>query len=152
MSATPHAESVHREREALKATLEQGSFPPIATDLFTAYQEAYKKTSQSGRLNAIALVIALDYHINHVASEVKLSVGNLLDLLLGKIDPDFSLIRWHSPEELLPDDDTTVLVELDDGEQYIAYHCDGQWFYHDDNDIGLNVLRWTHLPSTPFEA
>ena len=53
---------------------------------------------------------------------------------------------------LLPDDDITVLVALDDGEVWPAYRDGEQWLYVTGDAIeSARVLYWMPMPPHPDE-
>ena len=61
-------------------------------------------------------------------------------------------INWNPVASSLPDDDTTVLVALDDKEVYTAYRDGGIWRAIDSSPIADEcVTHWAHMPASPTE-
>lgn len=59
-------------------------------------------------------------------------------------------IDWHPVAGGFPDDDTTVLVALDDKEVYTAYRDAGNWRAIDSSPIPDEcVAHWAHMPAPP---
>ena len=59
------------------------------------------------------------------------------------------MTAWISAAEELPDDDTTVLIALDDGEVWTGYHDAGEWLYVSGDQMEATVTHWQHLPEPP---
>jgi len=61
-------------------------------------------------------------------------------------------IDWHPVASGFPDDDTTVLVALDDKEVYTAYRDAGNWRAIDSSPLPEEcVTHWAHMPPAPGE-
>ena len=61
-------------------------------------------------------------------------------------------IDWTPVNRGLPDDDTTILVALDDREVYTAYRDAGNWRAIDSSPIPDEcVTHWAHMPPAPGE-
>jgi len=61
--------------------------------------------------------------------------------------------EWTAVADELPDDDMVVLVALDDGEVWSAYHQGERWYYVTaDPIIAATVLYWTDMLPSPIEA
>lgn len=62
-------------------------------------------------------------------------------------------IRWIDASKKLPDDETTVLIALSDGEVWTGFHEDGQWRFVCaelvDQGDGTTVTHWAHIPEHP---
>ncbi len=56
---------------------------------------------------------------------------------------------WTDAATALPDDDTLVLVALDDGEVWPAERDSGRWIYISGAEIRELVTHWMHLPRAP---
>ena len=57
---------------------------------------------------------------------------------------------WKSTADELPDDETTVLVALEDGEVWPAYHYAGSWIYVTGDPISASrVTHWMDMPEHP---
>jgi len=56
---------------------------------------------------------------------------------------------WIDASQQLPDDETTVLIALDDGEVWTGYHEGDQWFYVSADPLGARVTHWMELPEPP---
>lgn len=54
--------------------------------------------------------------------------------------------EWINVSDSLPDDEITVLVELDDGEVWTGYLDNGIWRYVSADLISAKVTGWQHLP------
>ena len=58
------------------------------------------------------------------------------------------LIIWYLPSEKMPDDTTTVLLDLADEEYLLGYHDDDGW-NSDISDFPIAdtmITAWAHLP------
>jgi len=61
------------------------------------------------------------------------------------------IIEWFRPVEMLPDDDTTVLViQGGDTEVFLGFHDAGRWKDADGFRMD-NVVFWAHLPEGPAQ-
>lgn len=60
-----------------------------------------------------------------------------------------SVVQWHDPAALLPDDETTVLVAIEDGEVWTGFLDAGRWRYVSADAIEARVLWWAHFPAPP---
>lgn len=57
-------------------------------------------------------------------------------------------LTWYEVDEKLPDDDTTVLVQIPSSESdpvWPGWLCDGQWYSSDGFEIE-GVQRWAEMP------
>jgi len=62
-------------------------------------------------------------------------------------------VIWISPKVEMPDDETTVLIALSDGEVWTGYHADGMWLFCEGSPIdqgdGTFVEWWAEFPLPP---
>jgi hypothetical protein len=66
------------------------------------------------------------------------------------IELDGIASTWWTPvAKGLPDDDTTVLIALDDGEVWTGYVDGGEWLYVSGDPMSAKVTHWQHLPARP---
>ena len=56
---------------------------------------------------------------------------------------------WFDAAVQLPDDDTTVLIRMDDGEVWTGYVDAGQWLNVSGYAMSAQVTHWMHLPALP---
>ena len=66
-----------------------------------------------------------------------------------------SSILWICASVQLPDDETTVLIALSDGEVWTGYMEAGQWFFVSgdlvDQGSGTRVCCWADFPEPPSD-
>ena len=61
-----------------------------------------------------------------------------------------STVEWTSPADSLPDDETTVLIVMDDGEPWTGFLEGGAWHYVTGDPITQgSVSYWAHFPAPP---
>lgn len=60
-------------------------------------------------------------------------------------------ITWHRPDEQLPDDGTTVLLDYEDGEPWPGWHEDGKWFEAGGAEV-TGVIAWAEMPGGAVPA
>ena len=61
-----------------------------------------------------------------------------------------SAMAWTKVDDKLPDDDTLVLVALNDDDVWPAFREGGRWLYVSAMPItGERVTHWMHLPPAP---
>lgn len=63
-------------------------------------------------------------------------------------------VHWVSVEDHLPDDDTTVLVHVSNGEGepiWPGFHSGDQWFWADGSEVTAAecVTHWADFPEPP---
>ncbi len=56
---------------------------------------------------------------------------------------------WWNVTKVLPDDDITVILLLEDDEVTVGYLDAGEWFDHIGKQRLLNVAAWQDLPEAP---
>lgn len=61
-------------------------------------------------------------------------------------------LEWKDAAAALPDDDTLVLIALDNGEVWPAERDCGRWIYISGCEIHEQVTHWMHLPPAPAAA
>jgi hypothetical protein len=70
-----------------------------------------------------------------------------------------TIITWRDPADMLPDDEMTVLIALDEGTVTEAWKEDGRWHLGDrlsfpaspDPDERVpRVMAWAEIPDHPF--
>lgn len=61
-------------------------------------------------------------------------------------------MKWTRCSDQLPDDDTTVLIAMADGEVWVGYMDEGAWFYASSDPCGVEVTHWCDLPEHPEEC
>lgn len=89
---------------------------------------------------------------NHEATEQLL---NRLVKILNDLDEErrTACLTWVSVESELPDDDTTVLIALSDGEVWTGFLDAGDWRFVCgelvDQGEGTRVLHWADYPEPP---
>ena len=59
---------------------------------------------------------------------------------------------WFDAAVQLPDDETTVLIALDDGEVWTGYVDGDQWLYVTGDPMEAKVTHWQHLPCPPLRG
>ncbi len=60
---------------------------------------------------------------------------------------------WTDVKVSLPDDDTLVLVALNDDDVWPAFREGGRWLYVNAMPItGERVTHWMHMPAAPGAA
>lgn len=59
------------------------------------------------------------------------------------------LSPWVRVSDSLPDDETTVMALMDDGEMWPAYVDGGEWYYASGDKMGFHVTHWMDLPAMP---
>lgn len=59
---------------------------------------------------------------------------------------------WMSCSDSLPDDETTVLALMDDGEMWPAFTDGGEWYYSSGDVMGFHVSHWMYMPALPAEV
>lgn len=57
--------------------------------------------------------------------------------------------QWIACSESMPDDDTSVLIAMADGEVWVGFHDDGQWRYASADPCGVAVTHWMDFPDPP---
>ena len=63
------------------------------------------------------------------------------------------MTTWIDVTQELPDDDTTVLITLDDGEVWTGYmDGDSGWTYVSGDPLQSRVTHWMHLPEPPVRG
>ena len=65
---------------------------------------------------------------------------------------DLSKTIWFDAAVQLPDDETTVLIALDDGEVWTGYVEGDQWLYVTGDPMEAKVTHWQHLPCPPLRG
>lgn len=66
-----------------------------------------------------------------------------------------ALLDWRYVADELPDDDTRVMIAVDDDrtdEPDFGYHADGKWWYDDEphlSPVEVRVYAWAHTPGLP---
>ena len=60
-----------------------------------------------------------------------------------------SVLRWHAGT--LPEDETTVLIADEEGEDWLGYHADGQWHGIDAMPLNWTPTEWAHPPQRPVK-
>lgn len=61
--------------------------------------------------------------------------------------------NWTPVDQGLPDDDTLVLLALNDDDVWPGFRAGGTWHYADAMPITTErVTHWTHLPPNPALA
>jgi hypothetical protein len=65
---------------------------------------------------------------------------------------DLSKTIWFDAAVQLPDDETTVLISLDDGEVWTGYVDGDQWLYVSGDPMEAKVTHWQHLPCPPLKV
>jgi hypothetical protein len=61
-------------------------------------------------------------------------------------------MSWIPVTQKLPDDETAVLIALDDGEVWTGYMDAGEWHYVSGDLMEAKVTHWQDLPEPPGEA
>jgi hypothetical protein len=61
-------------------------------------------------------------------------------------------LEWTDAAAALPDDDTLVLVALENGEVWPAVRDYGRWIYMSGAEVSERVTHWMHLPPAPGAA
>lgn len=61
-------------------------------------------------------------------------------------------LEWTEAAAALPDDDTLVLIALDNGEVWPAERDSGRWIWMSGCTIRERVTHWMHLPPAPGAA
>jgi hypothetical protein len=66
-------------------------------------------------------------------------------------------IEWFPVSEKLPDDDTTVMIALSNGEVWMGFRDAGLWrdtsaMLVGDEEGDQNVTHWAHVPAHPEEV
>ena len=56
---------------------------------------------------------------------------------------------WIDTKQQLPDDETTVLIALDDGEVWTGYIDGEEWHYVSGDTMASKVTHWQDLPEPP---
>jgi hypothetical protein len=63
------------------------------------------------------------------------------------------MIVWIDAGKELPDDETTVLIALSDGEIWTGFHNDGKWHFVSSDEVdqgdGASVTHWADFPNPP---
>ena len=63
------------------------------------------------------------------------------------------MTTWIDVTQQLPDDDTCVLIALDDGEVWTGYHDgDDGWHYVSSDPLESRVTHWMDLPNPPVKT
>ncbi len=60
-----------------------------------------------------------------------------------------SSITWVDATLELPDDDTTVLLALEDGEVWTGFRDAGAWCYVTADPVESTVTHWAAFPAPP---
>lgn len=58
-------------------------------------------------------------------------------------------VCWTDALAELPDDETTVLLALEDGEVCLGYHLGEGWCYETSETVGRPVTHWAEVPAAP---
>ena len=62
-------------------------------------------------------------------------------------------VIWIDPKAEMPDDETTVLIALSDGEVWTGHHADGMWLFCEGSPVdqgeGTSVEWWAEFPLPP---
>lgn len=56
---------------------------------------------------------------------------------------------WHNAKLSLPDDETTVLVCMEDGEVWTGFRDAGVWRYVSAELVETTVTHWAEFPEPP---
>jgi len=71
-----------------------------------------------------------------------------------------AIITWRTLDEAMPDDDTTVLIALDEGTVTEAWKEGSFWRLDnrlafpvapESDEVVPRVMAWAHIPDHPFE-
>lgn len=110
--------------------------PSILPDLLKAIRKVYDDVGPPG-------------HFGYSTREGK-ALKQLYDLFNQFLKVGFELLIWR-PATVLPDSDTTVLVQLDDGDQSVwaGYWDDaaGLWRDAEGMPFAFAVMAWADMPS-----
>jgi hypothetical protein len=55
-------------------------------------------------------------------------------------------IHWHDAQDVMPDDEATVLIEAESGLVGEGFHLDQHWFWASAGSVDENVVAWSDLP------
>lgn len=58
-------------------------------------------------------------------------------------------VEWHDTRAELPDDETTVLLALGDGQVEPGFHEAGEWHFLSGGTVDIAVEYWAHYPIHP---
>ena len=58
-------------------------------------------------------------------------------------------IQWVPAADVVPDDETTVLIALDDGEVWTGFKDGDDWRYVSADKVEATVTHWAHFPEPP---
>lgn len=58
-------------------------------------------------------------------------------------------VAWIEAAQQLPDEDTLVLIALENGEVWPAARDHGRWIYMSGGQVLERVTHWMHLPAAP---
>ena len=58
-------------------------------------------------------------------------------------------IQWVPAADIVPDDDLTVLIALDDGEVWTGFRDAGVWRYVSADKVEATVTHWAEFPAPP---
>ena len=62
------------------------------------------------------------------------------------------LLRWRDARVELPDDETTVMVALANGEVWLGFHVEDLWHNVDTFPFAHRVTHWADLPVAPKQT
>lgn len=63
-----------------------------------------------------------------------------------------AVAAWKRCADELPDEDTTVLIALEDGEVWTGFLDAGVWRYVSADPVDVKVTHWMDFPEPPTEA
>ncbi|SFD84227.1 DUF551 domain-containing protein [Massilia yuzhufengensis] len=61
-------------------------------------------------------------------------------------------IEWFEVADVLPDDETTVMIVLDGEEVWIGWRSEDLWYDVSARPAGERVTHWAHLPAAPLRS
>jgi hypothetical protein len=82
-------------------------------------------------------------------------IGDGILAMLKEPAPDESGIEWHYVADELPDDETRVMIAIDEEdteEPEYGYLENGRWWYDDEphlSPVEAKVYAWAHAPGVP---
>lgn len=110
--------------------------PSILPDLLKAIRKVYDDVGPPG-------------HFGYSTREGK-ALKQLYDLFNQFLKVGCELLIW-TPATVLPDSDTTVLVQVDDEDQSVwpGYWDDavGEWRHAEGMPLAFPVIAWSHMPT-----